>query len=259
VYSNEKDPLFYEGDAVELDLKELRLNIEKYNGISVAFEGIITYNYSEGVYVESYDAATDVWYGMYVYYGFGASGYLSEILNAGNKVRIVGTVSYWETGNSYQVSGLTYSPMRPNAPSNSQWLDQAIKYNPAYVETTAEKFYSKVKVEVPVYDEETEETTTKLEEFSYTALGLYGSISMKNLKVKSIYVTDSGDSKGAMTLTCEVDGKTIEVRTEVLKENGEVVTKDRFLNQTIDVKGVIDCFNGKDQIRVFTLDDIIVH
>ena len=138
-------------------------------------------------------------------------------------------------------------------------MDQAIKYNPAYVETTAEKFYSKVKVEVPVYDEETEETTTKLEEFSYTALGLYGSISMKNLKVKSIYVTDSGDSKGAMTLTCEVDGKTIEVRTEVLKENGEVVTKDRFLNKTIDVKGVIDCFNGKDQIRVFTFDDIIVH
>lgn len=258
VYSNEKDDLFYEGDAIELDLKELRLNVAQYNGISVAFEGFITYNYSEGVYVENYDDETDVWYGMYVYYGFGVSGKLSEILSVGNKVRIVGTVSYWETGDSYQVSGLTYSAMRPKDPANSQWLDKETKYDPAYVETTAEKFYSTVKAEVPVVDEETGETTTELKEFDYAALGLYGSISMKNLKVKSIYVTQNGASKGAMTITCEVDGKKIVVRTEVLYDNGVLVTPDRFLDKTIDVCGVIDCYNGEYQIKAFTLSDITV-
>ena len=256
---NTVDPLFYEGEAVEMDLKELRLNIADYDGISVAFEGVITRNYDLGVYVESYDAATDVWYGMYVYYGNGVSGYLARILSVGNKVRIVGKVQYWEGGDSYQVSGLTYNPLKPNSPTNTQLVDPDNKYDPANVETTVDKFYSKVEVEIPVEDENGETIDTKIEQIDYAKLGLYGSISMKDLKIKSIYVTQSGDSKGAMTFTCEVDGKTIEVRTEVLIENGEIVTKDRFENKTIDVTGVIDCFNGSYQIRVFNLGDITVH
>ena len=44
LYSGQKDPDFYYGDAVELTLKELRLNVERYDGIKVAFEGVITMN-----------------------------------------------------------------------------------------------------------------------------------------------------------------------------------------------------------------------
>ena len=44
IYSGQKDPNFYYGDAVELTLKELRCGIEGYNGKKVAFEGVITIN-----------------------------------------------------------------------------------------------------------------------------------------------------------------------------------------------------------------------
>ena len=53
---------------------------------------------------------------MYVYYGFALSGDGLEILSLGNRVRIVGTVQYYETGDSWQVSGLQYRVMKPNDP-----------------------------------------------------------------------------------------------------------------------------------------------
>ena len=42
IYSGQKDPDFYYGEAVELTLKELRTNIELYNGVKVAFNAIVT-------------------------------------------------------------------------------------------------------------------------------------------------------------------------------------------------------------------------
>ena len=56
LYSGEKDPDFYYGEAVELTIKELRTNAEVYNGVKVAFNGVITTNSDNSVYVEAYDA-----------------------------------------------------------------------------------------------------------------------------------------------------------------------------------------------------------
>ena len=116
VHSGQKDPNFYYGEAVELDLKELRTNVEKYNGQKVAFNGIVTMNANETAYVEVYDSETDMYYGMTVYYGYGLNGDGVQILNVGNEVRIVGTVQYYETGGTWQVSGLTYRSMKPPLP-----------------------------------------------------------------------------------------------------------------------------------------------
>ena len=58
IYSGEKDPNFFYGDAVEVTLKELRRNIEDYANIKVAFTGIVTLDSNNGVYVESYDEET---------------------------------------------------------------------------------------------------------------------------------------------------------------------------------------------------------
>ena len=60
IYSGQKDPDFYYGEAVELTLKELRTNIEQYNGIKVAFNAIVTKDHSNSVYVEDYDEETGV-------------------------------------------------------------------------------------------------------------------------------------------------------------------------------------------------------
>ena len=49
IYSGEKDPDFFYGSAVELDLKELRLHTEQYSGQKVAFNGIVSSDHSNTV------------------------------------------------------------------------------------------------------------------------------------------------------------------------------------------------------------------
>lgn len=254
IHSGVADPDFYYGEAVEVTLSELRANIESYEGVKVAFNGVITRDSNNGVYVEAYDAETGMYNGMYVYYGFNLSGKGLQILSVGNEVRIVGTVSYYETGDSWQVSGLQYRARVPDDPDNIQKLGEGNL--PAYLETTAEKFTSTVD---RVVIEDGEEV---LKPFDYAKLCLATSISMDNLKVVSIYTTDNEESKndGAMTLTCKVGSITVDVRTGVLKDaEGNVVTEDYFKGKTIDVKGIIDCFQGTYQIKVFSLNDIVIH
>jgi len=250
VHSGQKDPNFPYGEATELTLKELRCNITDYDNTKVAFEGVITKDNSNTVYIEEYDPETDMYYGMTVYYGFGMNGSGLQILSVGNRVRIVGTVQYYETGDTYQVSGLQYSPMRPNDPANIKLISEG--HTPSYLLTSSEDFLSEVTLAVG----------EEMRSFDYADLALYTSVEMKDLRVKSVYTTDNieSSSKGAMTLTCEVDGTEISVRTVVLyDENNQVVTEDLFAGATIDVRGLVDRFDGTYQIKVFSLNDINIH
>ncbi|MBQ8432821.1 MAG: thermonuclease family protein [Clostridia bacterium] len=251
VYSGQKDPNFPYGEAAELTLKELRCNITDYDNSKVAFEGVITKNHNNSVYVEEYDSETDMYYGMTVYYGYALNGTGLEILSVGNRVRIVGTVTYYETGGTYQVSGLEYSTMRPKDPNNIQKISDG--HTPAYVPTSADTFANG---KITIAGEESSKT------YTYAELAIYSSIEMKNLVVKSVYTTDTegSSSNGAMTLTCEVDGITVSVRTTVLRDAaGKLITADYFENKTIDVKGLIDCFSGEYQIKVFSVNDVTIH
>ena len=254
VYSGVADPDFFYGTAVELSLSELRANIESYEGVKVAFNGIVTEYYNNGVYVETYDEETEMYVGMYVYYGFNLPGAGQRILSVGNEVRVVGTVAYYETGDSWQVSGISYRGRVPDDPDNIQKLSEG--HTAAYPLTSAEKFNSKVEREVIVDGEET------LQEFDYAELCLGTSISMNNLKVTKVSTTtnEESSSNGAMTLRCEVDGISIDVRTTVLKDaDGNLITAEYFMGKTIDVQGIIDEFMGSYQIKVFYLDDITIH
>ena len=249
VHSGQKDPEFYYGEAVELTLKELRSNVEAYNGMKVAFNGVVTVNDSNSVYVEAYDAETDMYYGMSVYYGYNLNGQGLDILNVGNEVRIVGSVQYYEAGGTYQVSDLNYRLMKPDDPGNIQKVSEG--HEPAFVTTTAEKF---LESQVTFTDEEGNSKTAP-----YAAMAMSTSIEMKNLLVVDSYTTTKEDSasKGAFTLTCRVDGRTIDVRTTVLvDENGQLVTADAYEGKTISVKGIVDYFNGTYQIKVFSKDNI---
>ena len=253
VHSQNPDPDYHYGEAVVLSLSELRANIENYNGTKVAFEGIVTKDYNNGVYVEAYDEETGMYSGIYVYYGFNLSSGGLDILVPGNEVKVVGTVSYYETGDSWQVSGVDYKPRKPDDPDNLKKLSGG--HSPAYLETTAETFNSKVN---RVVVEEGEEV---LKEFDYAKLCLGTSISMKGLQVVDIYTTTNEDSssKGAMTLTCKVGDLTVDVRTGVFYDaDGNLITEEYFAGKTIDVQGVIDCFDGTYQIRVFSLGDITI-
>ena len=251
VHSGKKDPDFYYGEAVELDLKELRSNVADYNGLKVAFTGVVTVNSNNSVYVETYDSETDMYYGMSVYYGYGLNGDGVQILNVGNEVRIVGTVQYYETGGTWQVSGLTYRSMKPNDPSNIQKLSDG--HSASYVLTDPARFVNGT-VDVVV-----DETVTTL---PYAQLAMSTSVQMTGLYVKDVYTTvdEESSSYGAMTLTCEANGVTVSIRTVVLlDENGNLITADAYLGKTIDVKGIVDFFDGTYQIKVFSRNDITIY
>lgn len=252
VFSGQPDPDFYYGDAIELTLKELRTNVEDYNGMKVAFNGVVTVNDSQSVYVEAYDAETNMYYGMSVYYGYNLNGKGLEILTVGNEVRIVGSVQYYEAGGTYQVSDLNYRMMKPDDPSNIQKISEGNK--PAFFETDADKFLNG---QVITVDDEGNETVNK-----YAAMAMSTSIEMKGLTVVDSYTTktEGSASKGAFTLTCMVDGKVVDVRTTVLVDkDGNLVTADIYEGKTIDVKGIVDYYNGSYQIKVFSADNITIH
>lgn len=252
VYSGKPDPNFFYGQAQELDIKELRTNITEYAGAKVAFNGVITMIYNNGIYVEQYDPETDMYYGMYAYYGYGFGG--MKLLKIGNEVRIAGSVS--EFNGSWQVSGMTYSDFIPSADD----LQLVSEGNTPTYRLTAPALFADGQVEITSTDPETEEAVT--ESFPYAELAIGTSISMENLYVKDVYTTESDNdsSDGAMTLTCEADGVTISVRTVVLtSKDGEIITADAYMGKTISVKGVVDCFNGAYQIKVLSANSITVN
>ena len=256
VFSGEDDPDFFYGDAYELDLKHLRTNISLYDNCKVAFEGVVTRNSNNSVYVESYDAETDMYYGMSVFYGY-ETGELLNILKVGNLVRVVGTVTYYETGGTWQVSGLSYREFKPTDPSNTIMVSSG---HEASNRLTDPATFTSGTVDIETMaalDSEETQTTT----FKYANLAMSTSVRMENLYVRDIYTTSNGgDSDGAMTLTCTADGVTIKVRTVVLRdENGELLTEADYLYKTIDVTGIVDYFSGEYQVKVFTPDEIIVH
>lgn len=251
VHSKEQDPDFYYGTAVELTLKELRTNIEQYNGIAVAFEGVVITNSSNSVYVEDYDAESDMYYGMYIYYGYSLPGAGLEILSVGNRSRIVGTVQYYETGGTWQVAGLSYRMMKPDDPSNIQKISDG--HNPGYPLVTADRFINGT-VEATTAEDE-------IKTFKFAEMAMGSSIWLQNLKVTDSYTTSDEESSsyGAISLFCEAeDGTRLTVRTAVLYENGERITADKFEGKTIDVKGVVDYFNGDYQVKVYTVDNITI-
>ena len=99
------------------------------------------------------------------------------------------------------------------------------------------------------------------ETFDYAHLALGSSIAMTDLRVTGIYTTTNEESasKGAMTLTCRSGDQTVSVRTVVLRDaDGNVITAEAYQGKTIDVRGIVDYYNGDYQIKVFSADDIIV-
>lgn len=246
MFSGEKDPEFPDKEATAVTLRELRTNAANYENVRVSVEGTITYNSDYTAYIESYDAETEMYYGMQVFYGYNSQ--LINVLALGSSVRVVGVLgSFYGT---YQISDLKYNRMNPDDPANTAQLSTG--HAGAYTEITAEQFVSSKTVLVG--EEE--------KEFKSAELMVATSVSMKNLQVVSAYTTtkETSDDKGAMTLTCLVDGKTVNVRTAVLKDaDGNLITQDAYLGKTIDVRGIVEQYEGTYQIKVMTADDIAVH
>ncbi len=254
VHSGIADPEVYKGEAVALTIKELRTNINDYNGIKVAVEGVVAYDNDNTVFVEAYDEETDTYYGISVYYGFSLSGTGMKILSMGNKVRVVGVVQYYETGGTWQISDVQYREFKPDDPNNLQLISEGNEAS--YTLVDANTFVNgRITIETDTEDAIITKT------FDVAELMLSASISMENLTITSIWTTNNGgDNDGAMTFTCRAsDGTVLDVRTTRLKnEAGELLTESDFIGKTINVKGVVDYYNGDYQIKVFNVKHITI-
>ncbi len=250
LYSGQKDPDFYYGDAVELTIKELRCNSQQYEGMKVAFEGVITMNDGSSIYMEDFDPDTGLYYGMSVFYGYNLPGKGLDILSVGNRSRIVGSLQYYEVGGIYQVAGLQYKQMRPKDPGNIQKISDGHKG--AFTVTAPDTLLNS-KVTVDLEDGS--------REFDYGYLALATTVELKNLKVQSIRTTMdlSSSSYGAMTMNCTADGQEIMVRTSVLLDSDRnVITSDAYEGRTIDVRGLVSIYDGSYEIRVLSPKDITI-
>lgn len=262
VHSKDKDPDFYYGAALPLTLKELKTNMETYRGKDVSFEGVVVRNSNNTAYVEEYDEETGIYFGIQVYYGFNLDYFGNEILTVGNRVLIVGSVQYYETGGTYQIADIKYHAMRPDDPENIQKISDG--HAAAYTEVSAKDLLSKkVEIEVTSVDEDGNETV-ETKTFDYGFLGMHGSASLKGLVITRIYTTQNEDSSnfGALSITCVAqDGTEVVLRTIVLKDaDGKTITADAFpVGSVIDAKGVIDVYNGVYQLKVFSAADIVIH
>lgn len=230
VAGKEKDPNFYYGDALSITMKELRTNMTNYVNKTVRVEGLITKVAGNTCYAEDFDEETQKSYGIQVYSGYENFDQLKE----GNRVSFCGTITYYETGGTYQLSGLHYYAMRPNHKDNLQLIEEGVEVVPTTITASG-------------VNEEACSTYVKLE----------------GLKVKKVYTTtaETSSSIGAMTLTCEdTTGTTVTVRTSVLyEEDGTtIVTSETFLNKTIDCVGIVDAYSGDYQVHVYLLKDFVI-
>lgn len=265
MYSGVKDDDMYEGDPVDVTLKELRTNLIKYArddensfyNMKVAFDGIISKRLDSTIYVESLkvDEETGLRYGMTCYLGYDQNPFGSAVLQEGNYVRIAGSVQYYETGDTFQISGMTYYPRDLKNPDGYKRLDEKT-YEAGYQTIDFAKLNNGTMQDITIVKDDEPEVV----KLKYAELVMDTSTKAENLTVVSIYTTSKGTSKGAMSITCKTsDGKTVYIRTEVLKKDGgTVVTEDEYKGKTISVSGVITKFDDQYQIKVLRYSDIIV-
>lgn len=107
IYSNDVDPLFYEGDALtnELDIFQ---HPENYVGKKVNVSGIVTRIVGTNAYFQKtfYDPETDNEIGTYGFYIF--TQYKKyDILKKGNEINVTGTIA--ERYGDYQLINVSYS------------------------------------------------------------------------------------------------------------------------------------------------------
>lgn len=236
VWSGEKDPDFFYGDAVELTLAELRAHIADYNGVKVAFEGNITINSGNTVYSEDVDPETGCVFAIPVYYGFSMNGSGLDILSVGNRVRIVGTVQYYEGGESWQVSGLKYRQMRPDDPSNIKLVRNGV--DPVWRDVSLEELLTE---EVSVGDDG-------------VILPLSQAVLASTVTVRDLLVNDTYVSGDVLTLVCTSGDFETEIRVEA-----RGVSEADLKGRTVSVKGIADSWKGKLQIKVFRAEDLSVN
>lgn len=234
LYSEQPDPNFYYGDAIELTIRELREHPEEYAGKKVAFTGNIILNDGGSVYAEALDPETGRYYGMAVYYGYNLSGGGLNALHVGNETRVAGTFQYYEAGGVWQVTDVKYRAMKPDDPDNLRKLGEGKK--PAYQRLTA----AELKQEGPLL----------------TA----ASAALQGLTVESAETVTKEDGKISLRLECRQEEETVWIQTLPLMGSMEaLLPAEQYLHHQIDVQGMVKCGEEGVSLLVFQPEGILLH
>lgn len=261
VHSQDKDPDFYYGAAQPITLKELKTNIEAYKGTTVSFEAVVVRNSgsTKTAYLEEYDEETGLYFGIQVYYGYSLGAAGEQLLRSGNRVRIVGSVQYYEAGGTYQIANIEYNEFKPDAETNIKLISEG--HTPSYSEIDAKSLLTgKITLDLLQTNDDGEETIVS-KAFDRGFLTMHSSATLKNLTVVDLYTTTNEDSsnKGAISITCRAeDGTIITLRTTVLKNaDGTIVTEAAYpIGSVVDAKGIVDYFDGNYQLKIFSVQHI---
>lgn len=245
LYSGEKDPNFFYGDAMELSLKEIRLHLKEYEGRKVAFEGVIARGIDGTVYVEEYDPEWDMYFGMAVYLGYGLSGDAMNIMTVGNRVRVVGTLQYYEAGDSWQVSGIGYRAMKPDDPNNVRKLGDG--FSAAYPVVDPSLF-----AEGKITDSDSGES------FGYAFLVQDTSIAMEGLVIKQVVFPYSSTIRTFWIICGGPDGGDVNLQCKNLEwpYGPTPANALQFVGKTISFKGIVLNYYGSYEIRIVNAEDL---
>lgn len=251
IWGKAKDPNFYYGAAQEVTLKYLleteQLNedtgevetvdrLAEYKDTAIRITGVLYRVAGSAVYVQEDDPETGHTYGIQVYLGPGG---VLDNAEVGAKFCIVGTLQYYDTGCYYQISGVKNAGFFEIADDESFRVDEKIyPCNPVTVD----------------YDE----LISRRQQL------IFANIKVENLKVVDVYTTknEASSSYGAMTLTCkDSNNNEITIRTQVLKQDGVLVTESAFLNKTISVVGILQPYKPENgdlsyQIELYSMSDV---
>ena len=242
----ETDPDYCYTEAMETTLMALQKDLHengqnsKYYLKKVIFTATIARIDGNEYYLIDEDLETETWYGIQVFYrptGI-STGYMEEI---GNRIKVSGTITYYETGNVYQLTDIVDKLLTSNK-DNIKLLE---KVDVKAQEITAASL---------------NDTTSYAKEFTL--------VTIKNIVVTSCYTTNTSgsSSKGAITITGKVDGQIVKVRTSVLYDrtgkyqvdSNSIVLQSNFEGKTIDVTGIIEKYNDNYQISLISMDDVVI-
>ena len=273
-----KDPDYYYGGAVEVTLEELKANtywdetanngkgryMNKYEGLLVKFEAVVAKVSGVTIYVEEYDPVNDMYFGMQIYAGFNYNR-MSDFV-VGNRLAVVGTLQYYENGNTYQISNLKCKLLDPNWEGGCRVLStgHSAYYGETDVNTILNGTITLDTIQVEEKEDGERVETVVKKTFDYSELAHYSTVTVKNLTVQSVYTTNNGgESDGALTITCkDENGLTIKIRTadkliKTVDGKSVIVTDADFpVGSVITVQGVIDSFKGEYQIKIFSINDV---
>lgn len=239
----EKDPDYCYSEAKEVSLSEIKKSLAElgnkspYFNQKVVFVANVSRKVGQTYYLTDTDLESGITYSIQCYHRT-STGILDVV---GTRVKISGTITYYDAASVYQLTDVVDRVLSSNK-NNLKIVEENVEIKP-------------IEIDLDYIDNE-----DMLIEFNL--------VSLKDLKVKRTYTTKTEGSSnfGAISIYCEINGQEICVRTVVMVDRtgtyevdkDHVVLASNFENKTIDVVGVLEKYEGAYQIKLVSMDDVVI-